>query len=170
MQNKLGGGEGLEGVYGSLTQASMARVMIALAECGLGADSHLLDVGAGLGRWAARPPPATSVCGIMHMMCLHPPTGSSAQLVCCCCRRPLLHALVSPGVAAASGYEIDSVKCAKAAAFLQQVARELAAKGVVPQLELPQIYCCAIEKVGGTAAGAVRPRWLRLFQQKWVLT
>jgi len=35
-------------------------------------------------------------------------------------RRPLLHALVSPGVAAGFGVEVDAVKCDKAAPFLSR--------------------------------------------------
>ena len=48
---RLGGGEGMQGIYGSITQASMSRVLDALAaETALGPDSIMLDVGAGLGR------------------------------------------------------------------------------------------------------------------------
>jgi len=48
---RLGGGEGMQGIYGSITQASMSRVLDALAaETALGPDSVMLDVGAGLGR------------------------------------------------------------------------------------------------------------------------
>lgn len=51
LQNKLGGGEGVEGLYGSIKKGGMDRVLECLrAQCGLGSDSVLLDVGAGLGR------------------------------------------------------------------------------------------------------------------------
>lgn len=51
MQNKLGGGEGIEGLYGSLTRAGMQKVLHSLSKtCGLDQRSRLLDVGAGLGR------------------------------------------------------------------------------------------------------------------------
>ena len=41
----------MQGIYGSITQASMSRVLDALAaETALGPDSIMLDVGAGLGR------------------------------------------------------------------------------------------------------------------------
>ena len=51
MQGKLGGGEGVVGLYGSLTQASMAAILGSLgANTGMGPDSVFVDVGAGLGR------------------------------------------------------------------------------------------------------------------------
>ena len=81
LQNNLGGGEGVEGLYGSITGSFMQRILSCMRQhCGLGPDSHLLDVGAGLGR-------------------------------------PLLHALFTEGVGAASGLELDAVKCMKAEAF-----------------------------------------------------
>lgn len=50
-ENQLGGGEGLCGMYGSITQSSMDRVVASLKiHTGFGADSTLLDVGSGLGR------------------------------------------------------------------------------------------------------------------------
>ena len=52
-QNRLGGGEGVEGLYGSIKKSGMDRVLACLAQrCGLGPDSVLVDVGAGLGRRA----------------------------------------------------------------------------------------------------------------------
>jgi hypothetical protein len=51
LQNKLGGGEGVEGLYGSITAAGMHRILDALTQlCSLNLDSKLVDVGAGLGR------------------------------------------------------------------------------------------------------------------------
>ncbi len=51
MQNKLGGGEGIEGLYGSLTRTGMQKVLHSLAKsCGLDQTSRLVDIGAGLGR------------------------------------------------------------------------------------------------------------------------
>ena len=52
-ERRVGGGEGIEGVYGSITGAGFGRVMEALARCGdgfAGGESGLVDVGAGLGR------------------------------------------------------------------------------------------------------------------------
>lgn len=50
-QNKVGGGEGVEGCYGTLTRAGVERVMGDLAaNCGLGRGSVLVDIGAGIGR------------------------------------------------------------------------------------------------------------------------
>jgi hypothetical protein len=52
MQGMLGGGEGIEGTYGSLTQAGMRAVLAALkGDAGMDSDSVLVDVGAGLGRF-----------------------------------------------------------------------------------------------------------------------
>ena len=53
LQNKLGGGEGIEGLYGSLTRTGMQKVLHSLSKsCGLDKSSRLVDVGAGLGRYA----------------------------------------------------------------------------------------------------------------------
>lgn len=50
-QNKVGGGEGLEGVYGSITRAGMTRVLETLQQhAQLDEDSVMLDIGSGLGR------------------------------------------------------------------------------------------------------------------------
>jgi len=51
MQNNIGGGEGVEGLYGSITGTHMQRMLALMREdCGLDASSHLVDIGAGLGR------------------------------------------------------------------------------------------------------------------------
>lgn len=51
IEGRLGGGEGVEGIYGSITQTGMQKVFDCLAEsCGLGPRSTLVDIGAGLGR------------------------------------------------------------------------------------------------------------------------
>ena len=72
LQNKLGGGEGIEGLYGSLTRTGMQRILDSLAlHCGLGSDSRLVDIGAGLCR------------------CLEPSTG-------CQCSQPSLAASAMP--------------------------------------------------------------------------
>ena len=64
-------------------------------------------------------------------------------------RRPLLHALIHPGVASGFGIEIDQIKCSKAHAFLQQSAAALLQRGLVHSKELavPVVKCSAIEKV-----------------------
>ena len=50
-QGRLGGGEGVEGLYGSITCSGMQRIVAALeTHCRMGAGSCLVDVGAGLGR------------------------------------------------------------------------------------------------------------------------
>ncbi|GLI65751.1 hypothetical protein VaNZ11_009351 [Volvox africanus] len=50
-ENKLGGGEGIEGLYGSITQASMQKVLECLKRnSGLDSRSVFIDIGAGLGR------------------------------------------------------------------------------------------------------------------------
>lgn len=51
LQKQLGGGEGIEGIYGSITQKGTQRIFSSLHHnCGMGHDSVLVDVGAGLGR------------------------------------------------------------------------------------------------------------------------
>ena len=67
------------------------------------------------------------------------------------CCRPLLHALISPGVASGFGIEIDQIKCSKAHAFLRQSAAALLSRGLVAKdLNLPEVQCSAIEKVRKT--------------------
>ena len=47
----MGGGEGIEGLYGSITRSGMQKILDCLvASCCLTKDSHIVDVGAGLGR------------------------------------------------------------------------------------------------------------------------
>jgi len=55
IEGRLGGGEGVEGIYGSITRTGTQRVFDCLAlNCGLGRGSTLVDIGAGLGRCARR--------------------------------------------------------------------------------------------------------------------
>ena len=50
-QSKLGGGEGVDGLYGSIKRLGMHKVLQALVKhCSLNCKAHLVDVGAGLGR------------------------------------------------------------------------------------------------------------------------
>ena len=50
-QNKVGGGEGLEGVYGSITCAGTKEMLETFREhASLNEDSIVLDIGSGLGR------------------------------------------------------------------------------------------------------------------------
>ena len=112
MQNKLGGGEGIQGLYGSINQSGMKKVINCLQQfCNLNSSSHLVDIGAGLGR-------------------------------------PLLHALVSPGIASAHGIEIDCIKCDKAEVFLKQTALVLGRRVDLKQdLPIPTITCASIEDI-----------------------
>ncbi|CAL8470511.1 g10053 [Coccomyxa elongata] len=51
LENKLGGGEGIEGLYGTLACGGMQKVLDCMAaNCGLQSTSRLVDVGAGIGR------------------------------------------------------------------------------------------------------------------------
>lgn len=51
LQNKLGGGEGVEGLYGSITQSGTQKIFASMGQhCSLDSDSALVDIGAGLGR------------------------------------------------------------------------------------------------------------------------
>jgi hypothetical protein len=50
-KNRLGGGEGVLGIYGSVTASGMQRILECLHyNCSLDKGSTLLDVGAGLAR------------------------------------------------------------------------------------------------------------------------
>ncbi|RMZ54907.1 hypothetical protein APUTEX25_000424, partial [Auxenochlorella protothecoides] len=112
IENRLGGGEGVEGLYGSITCTGTQKVLAAMSKhCGLDKDSVLVDIGAGLGR-------------------------------------PLLHALIEPGVKATHGVELDQIKVDKAHAFLKQTAQRLQARGLVrADMVLPTMQCAAIEQV-----------------------
>lgn len=51
IENKLGGGEGIEGIYGSVTQTGMQKIYDSFRiNCNFGSSSTLVDIGAGLGR------------------------------------------------------------------------------------------------------------------------
>ncbi len=51
LQNRVGGGEGLVGIYGSMTQAGTCSIMGAFVDhAGMQADSVLVDIGSGLCR------------------------------------------------------------------------------------------------------------------------
>ncbi len=53
LQNKLGGGEGIEGLYGTLACSGMQKVLECMAaHCGMTEESRLVDMGAGIGRSA----------------------------------------------------------------------------------------------------------------------
>ncbi len=72
LQNKLGGGEGIEGLYGSLTRTGMQRILDSLTlHCGLGSDSRLVDIGAGLCRYLE--PSAGSKCSQQSLAALAMP-------------------------------------------------------------------------------------------------
>jgi hypothetical protein len=52
LQTSLGGGEGIEGMYGSIKGSGMQKILDSMrVHCNLGSKSHIIDVGAGLGRW-----------------------------------------------------------------------------------------------------------------------
>ena len=106
-ERRLGGGEGMLGVYGTIRKTGMQKVVDALkSSTGMGRGSRFLDVGAGLGR-------------------------------------PMLHALISPGVARSRGFEIEGLKVAKGQALIQRgynhagVKRFL--KGPLPTLQQADI-------------------------------
>jgi hypothetical protein len=63
--------------------------------------------------------------------------------------RPLLHALLAPGVKGCIGIELDEVKVAKARAFVASTLAEVAKRGHVAlgALPLPDLHCCGIEQV-----------------------
>ena len=62
--------------------------------------------------------------------------------------RPLMHAMVSPGVKALWGIEVDAIKVQKAEAFVRQVMQKLKAEGAVEEtVTSPKITHSAIENV-----------------------
>jgi hypothetical protein len=51
LQTRLGGGEGVQGVYGSVTQTGTQQIFSCLQHStGFDSKSILVDIGAGLGR------------------------------------------------------------------------------------------------------------------------
>ena len=68
-------------------------------------------------------------------------------------RRPLLHALVSPGVGAGFGVEVDAVKCDKAAPFLSRCEAALRQRRVTTAvLPVPAVQCAPVEQVDNLPA------------------
>lgn len=111
-ENRVAGGEGIVGVYGSLTGSSMSRIFSSMKmHSGFDEDSIFFDIGAGLGR-------------------------------------PLLHALYLDGVRDVRGIEMDHVKCIKAHAFGERVARTLHERNVVSgPVVIPEITCGCVESL-----------------------
>ena len=93
-QNKVGGGEGLVGIYGSMTQQGTSAIMTAMVQhTGMGPGSTLVDLGAGLCRSVSRfadLPTQIFSCSILTYFilrivllcfvdhCVRPTSGSSA--------------------------------------------------------------------------------------------
>ena len=181
LQNKLGGGEGVEGLYGSIKRGGMDKVLECLRDkCCLDSRSVLVDIGAGLGRCCGgggfwRLLLHTHLPHFRHQHCplaaLHlqalglsrpcllltplPSLPSHFPALPCPKCRPLMHALLEPGIAGATGVEIDRIKCDKADAFLRQAVLELQRRGVAPEgLVPPPIQCSAIEDVSSPGACA----------------
>ncbi|WIA23123.1 hypothetical protein OEZ85_001460 [Tetradesmus obliquus] len=68
LESRLGGGEGIEGIYGSITATGMHKVLECMRHnCGLGSSSTLVDIGAGLGR------------PLLHALLLQGAAGSSGS-------------------------------------------------------------------------------------------
>ncbi|GMH45995.1 hypothetical protein BSKO_13959 [Bryopsis sp. KO-2023] len=111
-EKSLGGGEGLVGVYGTITLTGMRLIFHALTtKCDFSHESSLVDIGAGLGR-------------------------------------PLLHALVDPGISGAWGIELDSIKCQKAETFIERAIEDCTSQDI-PVLPgtTPKITCSSIEEI-----------------------
>ena len=111
----------------------MHKVLQALAaHCALDCKAHFVDVGAGLGRCAPASPTPASTESL--------PSAPAR-------RRPLLHALLDPGVAACTGVELDRIKVTKAAAFFALTSAELRLRSISLKLT-PTMHCSAIEQAG----------------------
>lgn len=86
LQNKLGGGEGVEGLYGSIKKSGMDKVVECMAaKCGLDSRSVMVDIGAGLGRWGSRCAAHSPLHNPWHFFLVLPaanePPGRTAQLL-----------------------------------------------------------------------------------------
>lgn len=94
------------------------------------------------------PPPGNSI------QKNYSPRHSLIRILALC--RPLLHALIHPGVASGYGIEIDQIKCSKAHAFLRQSAAALLHRGLTSKaLAVPVVKCSAIEKVTSRSRGTL---------------
>jgi hypothetical protein len=135
LQVSLGGGGGFEGFYGSVTAGGVSKVYKAMAaHCNFDASSFLVDIGGGLGR-----------CATLQATTHRYSYGSSAPCLllaeevqqaltllykCTLFCRPLMHALVEPGVKQAIGIEVDAIKCMKSESVIHEACQKMLALGL----------------------------------------
>jgi hypothetical protein len=132
-------------MYGSVSRVGMQKVLDAMAaECSLCSHSILADIGAGLGRCQKQ---LLVVHALLLHSCASRLTKRSALVTLAVLSRPLMHALIAPGIASGFGVECDGVKCQKAAAFLHRVKAELCRRGIADQsLDVPFVQNVPVEK------------------------
>lgn len=134
VQGSLGGGGGFEGFYGSVTGHGVTRVYESMEQhCQFDSSSFLVDVGGGVGRCVHSPHISLQSFTVPLFLLMLSPF---------CCpqriqvakkhtlqfRRPLVHALVQPGLKNAVGLEVDEIKCMKSESVIRHalgVAKEL---------------------------------------------
>ena len=129
MQVSLGGGGGFEGFYGSVTAGGVSKVYHAMStHCGFGRDSFLVDIGGGLGRCDASAKPSAFAAMLLiaipftQVNSLFQRSKSRIHEVIC---RPLMHALVEPGVRRAIGIEVDAIKCMKSESVIRDACQKM---------------------------------------------
>eukprot|EP01026_Neomeris_dumetosa_P056851 TRINITY_DN5207_c0_g1_i4.p1 TRINITY_DN5207_c0_g1~~TRINITY_DN5207_c0_g1_i4.p1 ORF type:complete len:399 (+),score=52.02 TRINITY_DN5207_c0_g1_i4:210-1406(+) len=99
----------------------------------------------------------TSMQRILDSMALHCSLGIDSIMVDIGAGlgRPLMHALVSPGVKAALGIELDHVKVSKAQVLMQETADEMRRRKLlqIDEAALPRIVCSGVEEVKSLEPG-----------------
>ena len=172
-EGALGGGEGVEGIYGTITRVGTERVLTRLlsdappAEGGLSAAAAAAEeeeeeeeeagaeAGAGVSSSTSSsssssspsPSPSSQKRG-------GPPSREGVRLadVGAGLGRPLLHALAGQGVRDLVGFEVDPVKVSKAEAVVDRATAHLGRAfpgrfgGVAP----PIVKCIPVEEVGAS--------------------
>lgn len=147
MQNKVGGGEGLVGIYGSMTQQGTCAILDAMAkETRLGPSSVLVDIGSGLCRCAIR---FSCWCLPVRILVRRYALHNDAY-------RPLLHAILELRVKQTYGVELDPIKCQKAVPFIHHVSSMLKSEDVaISESSLPIIICSSVEQVGNAWSASI---------------
>jgi hypothetical protein len=157
-QSKLGGGEGVEGIYGSITATGMQKIFDCMHHnCALDTKSRLIDIGAGLGRCGRDGSPFHGPFrSVLNGRLSSSPTAATDHphppgAVLTNPHRPLLHAALRYGLSGAYGVELDPVKCSKADAFVRHVIRELDGRGIAkPGMATPLITRAPVERVSSS--------------------
>ena len=142
-QAQVGGGEGIEGIYGSIGMSGMCRIFsVLISKCGLDSSSAFLDVGTGLGRYGLILKGINKLNDTKLLYVTYSDVIMQYNLTIITFYRPLLHAVYNAGIASSFGIEIDETKVQKALAFIKRTIDEMGS-----EVSTPILYCISIENV-----------------------